>query len=177
MDENTIYFFVAQKVVVNHSKVFIRAALCTGGQMKRIHRGQASSGHAILKTWKPRFIKCCFNIYFTCWHIRKLKSFHSSFKGAYSFYIQVILLKLFQKISAPSASLTSVPPTSPTFIVQRETPLWTPPGKLHLHPAPGAWGVRTSLLCCPPALPVPCTGPQLSRMAFQAWFAVIAVAS
>lgn len=159
MDENIVYFFVTQKVVVNHSKVFLRPALCSGGQMKKIQRGQAWSGHAILKTWKPKFNKCCFSIYFTCWHIRKFKSFHSSFKGEYSLFIQVIWLKLFQETPAPSASLTSVSPTSLSCTVQREMPLWTSPGKLHLHPAPGTWGVRTSLLCCSPALPLPFTGP------------------
>lgn len=30
----TLYFFVAQKVLVNHSKVFLQLALCAGGNMK-----------------------------------------------------------------------------------------------------------------------------------------------
>lgn len=79
MDENIVYFFVAQKVVVNHSKVFLQPPLCAGGQMKRSKEDRHDQG-------KPRFNKRCFNIYFTCWHTWKLRSFHSSFRGTYSLY-------------------------------------------------------------------------------------------
>lgn len=144
MDENIVYFFVAQKVVVNHSKVFLQPPLCAGGQIKRSKEDRHDQG-------KPRFNKRCFNIFFTCWHTWKLRSFHSSFRGTYSLYSGDIV-----KTIPKDLCTLSFTDYYSFCTVQREMSLWTPPGKLHLHPVPGTQDVRTSLLCLPPALPVPC---------------------
>lgn len=155
MDENLVYVFVAPKATVDLTKVFVWPALCAGSQLKRIQTGQAWSGHAVPETWKPGFHKCCFNIHFTSWHVWQLPSFHSSFRATYSLFTQVVLLRLCQKMSAPSVPLTSVSPARFSLVQYKQTRLWTPSGKLPPAPSPMAREVAElpchALCACPPA--------------------------
>lgn len=157
MDENLVYAFATPKATVDLTKVFVWPALCAGSQLKRIQTGQAWSGHAIPETWKPGFHKYCFNIHFTSWQVWQLQSFHSSFRATYSLFTQVVLLRLCQKISAPSVPLSSVSPARFSLVQYKQRHLRGPHlDNCHLHPAPwhGRWQ-NCPAMCPPPALPAP----------------------